>query len=1299
MREIRSSAAVLWGLVAVIAGGSVGCRQDRACRDNTLFLSFSFDDKTMVADTLEVALTTSGQPMKPATSIARTPNRASDSLEVSFSSYPVGATVTVSVTALITAGGSRTVLGTIQQTQVLGAGCAAFSLVFGSAVDGGTDGVATDGGMDRVADVGGTDLAVDRPGVDASPDTGGGGDGATCTVGLTCTLSNLCHVGRTQCAGNVSSCGDTGQTVFDGTACGDGMTCAAGVCTPCVMNASCPRDGQPCKLGTTSCATGSPICMESGNASDGLGCGTDMVCSTGACVTCSDGSSCVPANTCHKGTLDCSAGTPKCNDTGALLDDGSTCGTDMVCSLGTCMNCKVGQDCTITGEPCRTGTTTCNTGLPVCMEAGNAKNGLSCDTGKVCDSGACVICMAGSTCVPANLCHKGMLDCSGGTPVCNDSGTAVDNGTTCGTDQVCNAGACGPCAANQDCTPTTVTCRAGKTSCSSGQSVCAISGNAANGATCGTNMVCSDGDCNICAAGTTCTPTAAPCHAGKISCTGGAPTCIDQQTNLTNGTSCGANLVCSAGSCQPCTEGAVCTYSNPCQNGAITCVSGTPVCQAAGNMNNGKTCGTNMVCNTGTCVTCQTAATCTPTGQICHNGSQSCTTGSPTCSDLGTFVANGTSCGANLACSAGSCSCTTGGTCTPSGMPCSTGTFSCTSGTSTCVPTGNAPDATVCAPGETCQSGSCLPNPGCPASSTTPSLGCPCSPNAALKCNPPVAPALTSKLPLACQGGVWVALMACDSAHNCDSTSGSCAPIIPQCMGKSPGFAFCDFAATTPTPLYQDVRKTCGIDLVSTTQMTCSGICDATLGCQNPRCGDLKVEGTEQCDDGNTVALDGCEPATAASGAACTKSQIVAVSAGTSHTCARFNGGYARCWGANDVNQLGLGHTQFEGTNKPYQLTVFDSGGNPLPAGPIDFGGLGVTSIVAGSDFSCAILTDQTVRCWGKNDQGQLGLGNTNIVTGTPNALGKVDIGGLAQSVVLGSSWACALLTTGGVHCWGSNTGGRLGTGTITPLNTSTPSQIAAMFPTWVSLGNTATAIGAGGSSTCARLTDGSVRCWGDNGSGQLGTGMSTQFSRTMVPSAYSGVLLPAAKTATSISVGSSFGCVRLSDATAECWGDNTDGQLGIGGTGEVGAFDSPAADGLVLTPGTGVDSIFAGIGLDTCAFFANGGGLHCWGDNSKGQLGYPDLNNRGNTPQNVPSIASAVPAITFGAGLSAVSFSMGFAHACALLNTGELRCWGWNNKGQLGMGNTSAAPNDFVGGSASTTPNNAITSVPVFPP
>jgi alpha-tubulin suppressor-like RCC1 family protein len=1128
------------------------------------------------------------------------------------------------------------------------------------------------------------------------------GGSSNCTAGKTCAVANPCHVGRIACGDAGPICQDTQGTQPNGTSCGGGdagsggpdggtgMVCSAGACVACSEGSACTLSDQPCELGQTSCGTGSPVCKQAGNVKDGIGCGSGMVCASGACKACTDGASCVPTNACNQGKLSCS-GTVTCVDQQVPITDGSSCGTDQVCSAGTCISCKVGQSCTLpASEPCRTGATTCNTGQPVCVESGNVTNGNSCGSGMVCSDGACTACATGNACVPTNPCHTGTLDCGQGTPSCVDTTMAAKDGTICGTNEVCSTGLCVNCVAAQSCTPSGTTCKVGTTSCSTGASVCTMTGNAQDGSTCGNNQVCSGGSCATCVANMPCTPSTAPCHVGALSCANGTPTCVDQLTILQNGTVCGTNLVCSGGSCVNCVAQNPCTPNgNSCQTGTTVCSSGSSVCMLTGNVSPGTTCGSggNMVCNGGSCVTCAASMACTPPNAPCHVGSQSCASGAPVCVDQNIPATNGTTCGTNLGCASGSCSCTQGTTCTPSGMPCKTGTTSCTTGASVCTAAGNVTDGTTCAAGMTCMSGSCQPMAGC--TSSTPTLGCPCTTSGVTACN-----GAHQKLQLICttvageSGLAWQTLSTCSSAQNCDQTVGACAPIIAGCTGQSPGYSFCASGAI-------DVSDTCGQDLVSVTTQTCPGICSGGV-CQTPKCGDGKVEAGEQCDDGNNTPIDGCEPASAPLGAACQTSHVQSLALGAGHTCALFLGGYVRCWGDNALGQLGLGHAQFEGNNKPYQLTVFDANNNPQPAGPINLGGA-ATAISAGEDLTCALLSDQSVRCWGANDQGQLGLGNTAMeLTATPGSLGPVSIGGSATAITVGNDSVCVLLTTGNVRCWGSNGIGILGQGNTTALSaTMVPSQI----PT-VSLGATVTAVSAGSSDVCALLSTGQVRCWGDNLEGELGLGDKVQRSPTMVPTAYGAVLLASGKTATSISMGGDTACVRFSDGTAECWGDNSFGEIGVGNTQfAIGDNESPATAGLVMVPASGVSSIYAsGLGASTCSLFPNGGGVHCWGDNSEAELGYPDLNNRGSAAATIPSNAAGVPAINFGAGNTVSSHYLGALYACALLTTNELRCWGQNDKGQLGLGYTSGSPTDYVGGSTTTTPNNAITSVQLYP-
>jgi hypothetical protein len=170
-------------------------------------------------------------------------------------------------------------------------------------------------------------------------------------------------------------------------------------------------------------------------------------------------------------------------------------------------------------------------------------NGTVCGTNEVCDNGVCVACKAGLSCAPANVCQKGVTSCSTGVSVCAVTGNAA-NGTVCGTNKVCDNGSCLACTSNAPCSAGV--CTTGATSCATGVPVCTATGDVANGTTCGTNEVCDNGSCVACAAGTSCP--AGPCQTGLTSCATGVPTCA-ATGNVPNGTVCGSGEVCENGVC------------------------------------------------------------------------------------------------------------------------------------------------------------------------------------------------------------------------------------------------------------------------------------------------------------------------------------------------------------------------------------------------------------------------------------------------------------------------------------------------------------------------------------------------------------------------------------------------------------------------------------------------------------------------------------------------------------------------------------------------------------------------------
>ena len=290
-------------------------------------------------------------------------------------------------------------------------------------------------------------------------------------------------------------------------------------------------------------------------------------------------------------------------------------------------------------------------------------------------------------------------------------------------------------------------------------------------------------------------------------------------------------------------------------------------------------------------------------------------------------------------------------------------------------------------------------------------------------------------------------------------------------------------------------------------------------------------------------------------------------------------------------------------------------------------------SITAGRNHTCALLSTGAVKCWGSNSNGQLGDGTTanrltpTAVTGLPSDV---------TAITTGRNHTCALLATDAVECWGYNPDGRLGDGST--IDRLTPTPVTG-------LSSDVTAITGGTRHTCALLATGAVTCWGDNNVGQLGDN-TTNDRHTPTP--VTG--LPSDVTA--ITAGTEHTCALLATGAVTCWGNNASGQLG----------DNTTANQLTPTPVTGLSSDVTAISaghFHTCALLTTGA-VHCWGYNGNGQLGDGTTNDR-HAPTPVTGLSSGVTAIT------AETF-----HTCALLTTGAVHCWGYNGYGQLGDGTTT---------------------------
>lgn len=394
---------------------------------------------------------------------------------------------------------------------------------------------------------------------------------------------------------------------------------------------------------------------------------------------------------------------------------------------------------------------------------------------------------------------------------------------------------------------------------------------------------------------------------------------------------------------------------------------------------------------------------------------------------------------------------------------------------------------------------------------------------------------------------------------------------------------------------------------------------------------------------------------------------VTQISAGSEHTCALIEGNAVKCWGSNVSGQLGNGNYGVNATSTvPVEVSGLDSGvqainvgyghtcaliadgkvkcwgdnvfgqlgnGGALLSVPVDVIGLGgdVQGISTGGGYHTCIVTESgEVRCWGNNSHGQLGDGSLL------NADAPVVVSDLAASVRIvevGYQHSCALTTGGAVWCWGRNDRGQLGDGSNS--NSSTPVEVFGL--------SDALAISAGDSHTCALRTGGGVTCWGGNSLFQTG-----------VPGLESDVQ--------AISAGAGHTCALTTGGAVKCWGANWNGQLGDG------SFDNSADPVDVVGLGSGVQAISAGVS-HTCAVIS-GGTAQCWGWNRDGQLGDGSYGD------------SSVPTDVVGLGSGVQSISAGDWHSCALTSLGSVKCWGDNGHSQLGDGSVvdSYVPVDVSG-------------------
>ena len=346
------------------------------------------------------------------------------------------------------------------------------------------------------------------------------------------------------------------------------------------------------------------------------------------------------------------------------------------------------------------------------------------------------------------------------------------------------------------------------------------------------------------------------------------------------------------------------------------------------------------------------------------------------------------------------------------------------------------------------------------------------------------------------------------------------------------------------------------------------------------------------------------------------------VSAGNGHTCGIRRSGRLYCWGNDTFGELGNGGDA-ENTSTPTQVA-----GNAT----------NWTSVDAGGAHTCALRTTGRLYCWGRDTFGQLGDGapidddqtTPTEVAGNVTTWASVSAGGL---------YTCARRTSGRLFCWGTDSSGQLGNGP-TATDQPAPVPVAGNLTTWSSV-----SVGPAGGHTCGRRTSGRLFCWGSDSDGKLGNGGADVDAA--VPVQVAGGRTDWA----SVSVGYFHTCGLRTSGRLFCWGDDSAGELGDGGTPTDASKPVQVFGGLTTWTSVSAGAYY------TCGR-RRSGQLWCWGYDGQGQVG-----------DGSPAANRYLPFLVFGGATDWIGPTAGYDHACARTTSGRAYCWGSDNAGALGDG------------------------------
>lgn len=392
------------------------------------------------------------------------------------------------------------------------------------------------------------------------------------------------------------------------------------------------------------------------------------------------------------------------------------------------------------------------------------------------------------------------------------------------------------------------------------------------------------------------------------------------------------------------------------------------------------------------------------------------------------------------------------------------------------------------------------------------------------------------------------------------------------------------------------------------------------------------------------------------------KLAVVQVGVGGSFSCALLNNKRVRCWGINTQGQLGIGTSENVG-NTP--------GDMPPPYANV---GGAVKSILPSNQRVCVHMEDDSVRCWG-----QL-YDNTTFepIGDEPSELPPppINIGAPVKSFTnTGILHQCVITHDDRVRCWGYNENGELGLG-----DTNHRGLLPDDFPLKdVNLGADVVQIEHIQNATCALLANSEVKCWGnvEDFSATLTEAIvgddpsdMPPVSLPVIPDGWRAVDLSRGFTAGAMCVVAEF--IDNGSKAVFCWGNNLSGQLGTGDTETLGDEMGKLPGNRLNLLGKTVKKVYTGI-FSTC-FLASDARAYCWGSSSFGRpaLGPDFIDSHGDEPgETAPKLLDL--------GGSIQELALGVYHSCALMSDGEVKCWGYNANGELGTEDTDTIGEDMT--------------------